>query len=338
MEIHVFTHTDLDGIASAAIYTKVLKSTGRNPDFRIHFTEPHKLATSLRKSINPMKPPQVVAIMDLGLNRDSASGVSSILRKLRGLDVSIEWYDHHVWDPSWISALSDIGVRLYLDRSTCAAGVVAQSLLRRVGVTDDEVRDCILELVDLTCSVDLWSWNHPLSPFVYRIVGTYRGSKGDAFRRLLIEEFGSCRFWRDDYSDRLQRVVDAELRGFERVLEKSRSFMLDSNAKAVFVVKSPGPPHTSLLASYLMSKFSAEAAIIARPDGSISLRSRRINVREIAVCMGGGGHNSASGARVEPPLLVRLLGVVLKPVRIWWLKKNIPKAVIECYKEASHTL
>ena len=332
MEVHIFTHADLDGIASAAIYIKVLKGMIENANFKVHFTEPHKLANSLKESINLDSPPQAIAIMDLGLNRDTAEKVVVVLKELKRSRVSIEWYDHHVWDPSWIDALRSIGVELYLDRSTCAAGVVANSLFKRKPIADDEVKACVLELVSLTCSVDLWLWEHPISPFIYRIVGAYRGSRGDAFRRMLIEELSSCRLWRDDYNDVLQRAVDAELRGFERELKKSRTLMLDRSVKAVFVVKDPGPPHTSLLASYLMSKLSADVAIIVRPDGSVSFRSRGTNVREIAVCMGGGGHNSASGARVEFPLLIRLLGAILKPIRVLWLKRVVPKVVIECYK------
>ncbi len=118
----IITHTDLDGVSSAAIILRVL---GVAPDeARILFAEPYNLHNVLKGVVDGINKDDLLVICDLSLNKDTYESIKPMLEALTKREALVEWYDHHVWDEEWVEGIRGAGVKLVIDRSTCAAGVV----------------------------------------------------------------------------------------------------------------------------------------------------------------------------------------------------------------------
>lgn len=310
VKIVVITHSDLDGIGATALY---LRGKGLRPsEVLIGFSKPHQIAEKLRRALK--EKPEAVAVIDLGLNKNVVDEVVDIIGSSNTV---VEWYDHHVWDKDWLRKLESINVKLYLDTSTCATGVVAKYL----GLNDE----FSLKLVGVVCAVDLWRWDNPLAPFMYRI-GGWVDEKQELLLRL-IAFFASGRLWDSSFNRIVEEHVNNELRNYKKVSRIVEVLDLP-NCRIVLMAKSwRGPPHRSLLAQYLIARYDADIAVILRPWGGISLRSRTVDVRKIAVELGGGGHPKASGAPLPGSWIRKLIAVFYPKILYGPVKKRLLEAV-----------
>ncbi len=306
----IVVHDDLDGVGAAALYIR-----GRSLSIRdvvVGFTKPHMLSKTLRKALGE-KPSRII-VADIGLNPGLVDEVVSMLKEAH---IQVEWFDHHVWNSEWIRKLEDIGVRIHIDTSTCATGVVAKYL----GL-DDEFST---RLVKTICAIDLWKWDYPLAPFMYR-VGMWVDEKSDRLTKLTLF-FASGRLWDESFNKIVEEFVNVELRNYskaDRIVE-----VIDvGGCRIVLAVKYwNGPPHRSLLAQYLLSRYNADIAVILRPWGGISLRSRRVDVRKIALALGGGGHPRASGAPLPASWIRRLLSRIYPKILYGPVKKRLVEVI-----------
>ena len=320
----VITHTDLDGIVAAAVYLR-LAGAKLGVDAVVHFAEPYKLHKVLSQidACNTTR----VAIIDLGPNTTNFGDVAEKLKELIRRDVVVEWYDHHRWYDEWINQLKDIGVHLYIDTSTCAAGVVAKYAVEELEAQSDEH---IKELVAATCAADLWRWDNPLATKLYRVVDRYKGRKGDAWKRKLVIGFSEGSLWWPELDEALEEYLKLEFEGFAKAL---RSVIVGDKAGCRFVVvlKHPGPPAASIIGNSLVDRYGADFVVIVRRGGSkgISLRSKVVNVREIAVKLGGGGHPRAAGAPLNMPWWARLIARIYPRYKLAYAAKLIEKVLGE---------
>jgi len=320
----VITHTDLDGIAAAAVYLR-LAGAKLGVNAVVHFTEPYKLYKVL-KQIDASATTRV-AIMDLSPNAVDFENIVEKLKELIGHGVIVEWYDHHRWCDEWVSQLKRVGVHLYIDTSTCATGVVAKYAVEELEAQLDEH---VKELVAATCAADLWRWDHPLSTKLYRVVDRYKGRKGDVWRRKLVIGFSEGSLWWPELDEALEEYLKLEFNGFTKAL---RSIIVGSKAGCRFVVvlKHPGPPAASIIGNSLVDRYNADFVVIVRRGGSkgLSLRSKAVNVREIAVKLGGGGHPRAAGAPLNMPWWARLLARIYPRYKLVYTAKLIERVLGE---------
>ncbi len=325
VRVYIFTHTDLDGVGAASVYLRRIKRKyGNTVEYSIQFVEPSSLHLALRNGLpSEFTDETIVGILDLGANK---STIYEIIKTLSMLpkNIVVEWFDHHKWEAEWINALDEIGVKVFIDTSTCGAGLVYNYSKDTLGVDED-----IGFFVEAVCSADLWRWDEWFSTYLYRVVGRFSGAKGDAWKRLLVEEFTQGRFWSDGLQLIVEDYVNKELEGYQRGLKNALLINIGGN-KIVFLVKEHGPPNNSLMASYLLSKLEADIAVIIREDGSISFRSRNKEVRTLAVCMNGGGHPLASGGRVYIPFYYRLVRVVSRSLYYKLLRNRVISSVRKC--------
>ncbi|WP_460123227.1 DHH family phosphoesterase [Stetteria hydrogenophila] len=313
----VVTHTDLDGVASAAVYLRI---AGLEPDeATVVFAEPYNLHEAVGGYAEYMEKGDVLAVMDLGVNRSVLDSLVSTVQDLLGRGVEVEWYDHHVWGPE-AERFKSMGVKLFVDRSTCATGVVAKYAPTVKGVEADGY---IRELVAAVCAADLWRWDHHLAPKLFRILGR-RGE--DEWRSRLLEKLYSGTLWDEEMQQKLEDYVNRELKGFSKILSTAKVKVGRSGCRVVVARKDEGPPSNSIVGSTLLYRFQADIAVIARPNGAISLRSRRVNVERIASMLGGGGHPRAAGARLRLPLHVRLLRILWPPLESSYVASAVLRA------------
>ncbi len=302
--VYIITHTDLDGVGSAAAILRTMDLVDGGAT--ILYAEPYNVDEKLDSISEYVEEGDRVVVADLGPNRDSFNKAVESIRDITGRGAEVEWYDHHVWSEDEEEALRRAGARLFIDKSTCATGVVARYATSLHGAEVDEV---LRELESIVCAADLWRWDHPMAPKLARIVGWNSDEERDEWRSRVAYKLAQGIFWDDEFEERLQDYVTKELSGYNKVM---RTIYVKESGKCrvAAAYKLRGPPANSFIGGMLQSRYQADIAVIIRPNGGVSLRSRSIDVQIIAKAMGGGGHPRAAGAKISFPLWVRLFNYI----------------------------
>ncbi|MEM0004181.1 MAG: DHHA1 domain-containing protein [Desulfurococcaceae archaeon] len=299
MVVAIITHTDMDGAGAAGMYLYL----SNNPEYRVFFTEPYLLHKALSKVTAAYY--DKVVITDIGINPGVYSRIIDYLSMLKRNNTSIIWFDHHVWENRWVTELTNLGAELYIDKSTCATGVVAK-YIKPTGINVDE--NFVQEVVNGVCSGDLWRFDHWLGPFYVRLV---RRRDNQAWRKLVVKTVASGKLWIPEFDEKILDHVERELILFSdkiQVVEKNTGNM------KIVVTESNEEVENSFIGAFLIGRYSADIAVIASSDGKLSFRSRNVDVRNIALKLGGGGHIYASGAKIDVPWWIRILSKVNKKV------------------------
>ena len=301
--LFVVTHTDLDGVGCAAAILRILS---RRPDeSTILFAEPYNLHDKLGDLRGEVTSGDLVVVCDLGVNTSTLDKLLDVLKQLSNAGGAIEWYDHHVWPEDAYKKVSSAGVRLVVDRETCATGVVVKHASKLHGVEPDEFLN---KLSSVVCSADLWVWDEHMASKLFRVLGRDEDEAPESVRRELIEIFFNGRLWDDRLNARLESYVNRELVNFNKVL---RTVVVGGDKVRIAVAyKRSGPPSNSLIGAALLSRFKADIAVIVRGNGAVSLRSRSFDVSILAQKLGGGGHPRAAGAKVGIPLILKLISLI----------------------------
>ncbi len=313
MRYIIVTHTDMDGVAAAAIY---IYYTASKPE-KIIFAEPYNIEKKLKKLRNVSV--EKIAIMDMGVNATNIHEVISIINELVSRGISIEWYDHHVWDQEWYNKLIEAGVKLFVDRSTCATGVVAKYYTPSRKDIDELF---VKELVAGVCAGDLWTFDHWRGPWYMRLI---RRSDSTNWRLHVLEKLSKGILWDSEFTENVIEKIDRELLSYNIIRDKIVQDTVDGIKIAV------APKHdgveTSFAAAYILGRLGADIACIVSKDGKMSLRSRRVNVREIAKLLGGGGHPRAAGAKIKIPLRVRVIDKFIEGTSERYVLKTIANTI-----------
>ncbi|MEM0293371.1 MAG: DHHA1 domain-containing protein [Saccharolobus sp.] len=311
MDFYAIVHNDFDGTASAAIYSRAVKSLPKT----VFFTEPNKLH-NLLKSLE-LRGVYNIIIADLGINASTFNEILKELKRLIDEGASIEWFDHHVWKEEWKEELKKIGVKVYHDMSTCGAGVVY-----KYKNSNDEFSK---QLASADCSVDIWLHNDPMGEKLRRIV---ESNKDYSWKNELIKTFYNGILWNENFDKMLEDILTKELEGYKKVMKSFKVLEIDGHKLAV-AIRWKGPPDISYAAQFIMSRTGASVFVSANGK-SISFRSNEIDVRQYAVKLGGGGHPLAAGAQLKVPLIYRLanrLGIKLPMLN--WVSNNVKKVIEE---------
>ncbi len=307
--LFIITHTDLDGIGSAA--AAVVASGRSSTDYTVLYAEPYNLHEVLRDIISHVEGGDLLVIADLGPNKDSFEESLSLLKSAAEKGVFIEWYDHHIWLESEIEAAKRAGVDIVVDRSTCATGVVAKYMPDKRGI---EPPSFLFELVKAVCAADLWVWDHPLAPKLFRVADSRYEEGKEAWRNKLVEKFVNGVMWDEELEKMLEEYVNLELENYSKILKTV--YVEGPPCRVVAVYKERGPPSNSIIGASLLSRFNSDIAVILRSNGGISLRSRNVDVQQVARELGGGGHPRAAGAKIKIGALSRITSLVLGKRRL----------------------
>jgi len=318
--LYIITHTDLDGIAAGASIVRLL---GRiDGGYTVVYAEPYNLDERLEQIIEYTGPGDLLVITDLGPNKTIYNKIASILSKIVARGVEVEWYDHHVWMDDEVKTLTDNGVRVIVDTSTCATGVVIHHLPK---IHDSNIDDYLIELEKIVCSADLWRWNHPHSPKLFRVAGRSEGNS--SWRNRLLDKLARGVLWDEELEERLQEYISRELEGFERI--QSTIHVIKGKCTIAAALKSNGPPSNSFIGGMLLGRYNSDIAVIIRGNGAISLRSRSVNVQRVASMLGGGGHPRASGAKINLPLWIKLVSRLYPKIVSWHVARVVYKTALK---------
>jgi oligoribonuclease NrnB/cAMP/cGMP phosphodiesterase (DHH superfamily) len=293
---YIITHTDMDGVGAAALYIYLF---GEKPA-KIYFTEPYLLYKTMRHILRRIKGRNIskIVLMDLGFNVATMNELIRYIREIRSRNIDIEWYDHHIWDQEWKKLLKNVGVKIYVDRSTCAVGIIAKYAPRRNKNVD---LNFIEELVKGVCAGDLWRFDHWRGPWFLRLV---KRRDDNNWRLHVLDEISKGNIWKEEFTEKVIERFDKELKSYN-IIDKTIVYK-DVNGIRIAVAKSIPEIENSFAAAYVMGRVDAEIAATVTNDGKVSLRSRSVNIREIAKIFGGGGHPRASGFKIKIPFTIRL--------------------------------
>ncbi|MGB9827769.1 MAG: DHH family phosphoesterase [Thermosphaera sp.] len=294
----LITHTDMDGAASAGLY---LYSTGIS-EYKVLYTEPYMMNEALKRVV--ADPPKKIAVFDIGVNPGVFSRVLEIITSLTAKGVEIEWFDHHVWEDEWAESLRQHGVNLFIDRETCGVGVVAKYALS--GKHDADL-DFLENLVNGVCGGDLWRFDHWLSPFYIRLV---RRRDPVSWKNIVVKTISSGIYWDKVFEEKVLEEFETELQELSELSVNMAFEVFEANGFKIGVVQVKEDVENSFLASLALSRAGLDVAVIVSRDGKLSLRSRDVNVRDLAVALNGGGHLRASGAKIQVPFTVKMLTAI----------------------------
>ncbi len=320
----IVTHNDLDGEAAAAAYLRIVNT--RPEEAHIEFAEPYELHLALQRAAQHVVSGGSVALMDLGFNAESTPKALNIIRDLVANGVRVEWYDHHIWSDEEAGLVRQAGAELYIDRSTCGAGVVIHYASKTRGLEPDEY---LLRLERAVCAADLWRWDDPMAPRLFRASSSYspNGSSTAKWRLAMIQYFYEGQMWNEAMELRLRSYLQAELASSTSELD-TVSVSSHGPCRAAAVLRTRDLPSDSIMGSILVSRYKASMGAMVKRRGlsrvSLSLRSRgSANVQVIAKALGGGGHPRAAGAAMNVPLIVYLLSYVYPRVLTAYVARRV---------------
>ncbi|MGC8568451.1 MAG: DHH family phosphoesterase [Nitrososphaeria archaeon] len=276
-------HTDLDGACSGAIAKRVL---GEN--IRIYFSGPRTLAESLSK----IRSCQMLGIVDIALNHNDADAVVEELRRIKESGCEVLWVDHHEWVDADVKKVSQLGIKLIIEKSPSAA-----SLLYRHLAPNDEISRKIAEIADdgdsNTNSLEL--------TLAYKV-----GAKTNADRKKLIEMLARGEFYNEEV-EKWKRAVMEEEKTIDKLSREARTLRTASGLSVAFVDLRRYRVIGSLLAKKLQMAGHNIVFILYADTGGVLYGDGSVDLLPIALKYNGGGHRNACGVNYKLNLIDRFM-------------------------------
>lgn len=283
----------LDGVTSAVITQRVL-GPGQ---VGVAYLRPGDLADALELLATRPGKGRKLLVADLSLQRDQFDAIVAACAALRTGGWTLEWRDHHhkQWEGLPLERL-----REHLDVLTVNADATESgaSLQQQALAPDDPFLKALAETVR---DRDLW-WNRTPDSETLEFALTDLGTKAFAEHYL---KRAPGPVVDADIAAAAQRERDGQQAVKQRLLDQARYF--GDGATKVGVVYGWLPKNTGL--HELLEDHGCQVAVNVRPNGKVSLRSRKPAAvcHRIAQKFDGGGHPNASGADLG-----------LKGGRFWW--------------------
>ncbi len=276
-------HTDLDGACAGAIARRVF---GEN--VRIYFSGPRTLADSLAK----IKGCQTLGIVDIALNHSDADVVVERLRRIRESGCEVLWVDHHEWADADIKKVSQLGIKLIVEKSPSAA-----SLFYRHLAPNDLISKKIAEIADdgdtNTNSLEL--------TLAYKV-----GARTNADRKKLIEMLARGEFYNEEV-EKWKRTLEEEEKTINKLSSEARTLKTASGLSVAFVDLRRYRIIGSLLAKKLQMAGHNIVFILYSDTGGVLYGDGSVDLLPLALKYNGGGHRNACGVNYRLNLIDRLM-------------------------------
>ena len=281
----IITHVDLDGVCSAAMAKRYLKS-----DPFVVFASPRRLEAVLRRT---REGHERIVITDLSLNHDISEAVAAEVQRLASSGSKVTWVDHHSWNPDDVEKLSKL-CELTVENSPSAA-----SLFFRKYMNDDEVSKKIAEIGD-----DADTNTNALPNTLAYKYGTWELKN----RLLLLDSFTRGEF-EGDFIKKWQEEVKLQEEDSERLVSQLSPLTSNTGKKYAVIDVRGRKAQGTYAAKLAAQKLDLDFAAVIYSCRSISFYRgiRDVNLLPLAERHGGGGHAYACGASLRPSLYERIL-------------------------------
>lgn len=246
-------------------------------------TEPRTLHQTIETLAAEIDEPEAVYFLDLC--PDSVEEVADDLAHIRGQAEYVGWYDHHQWEDEVADTVRLLGIDLVVGPSdrVCTADVTFSELN---GDFDDRWED----LVDVVRDHDLWIREDPRSD---DIADFSYWSEAREFIETITAHGADLP---DSTMAMLQERREEKQALVEIAIERAEYRDLDG----ITVGITYGRCSQNEVAEGLR-QHGADAAVVIKPSGGISLRGTETFQRCHAVArrLGGGGHPKAAGCKPD---------------------------------------
>ncbi|RQG93709.1 DHH family phosphoesterase [Natrarchaeobius oligotrophus] len=286
----IVTHTDADGLGSAALLVDHLQRAFDAAREEI-VVQPidYDGAYRFEHVVEDLQDAGVIEtpiyISDFNLDElDTLAGLETLAAD-QGCPIT--WFDHHQWSDDHLDALEDAGVVIEIDDDECATSLIA----RELGPFDDRIR----ELAECTKDIDLWIRDDPRSEFL----NVYASMVETPWQYIsVVLEHGP------DLPDGIQAEIDERLerdRELEQIAVENRSPTRTIEGYDVVCTYSRGG-RSSTIGNELVEEHPSDydVAIVMKTHGGIGIYSHSdrtgfVRCHEVAEWLGGGGHPTAAG-------------------------------------------
>jgi hypothetical protein len=284
----------LDGVGSAIV---TLRTLGAG-NVGVAYVHPGDMAEVLAAYSTVPAGGRRLLIADLSLQPDQYDAIVAACARLRSNGWRIEWRDHHhkQWEGLGLSRLRAQLEALEVNADATESGASLQQKALAPG-------DAFLRrLAETIRDRDLW-WNRTPDSETLEFALTQLGTKRFVAAYLAASPSDPV------VPPAIAAAAEAERRGQEAVLSRllGEARYHGEGATRVGLIYGWLPKNTGL--HELLADHGCQVAVNVRPNGKVSLRSRK----EAAVChliareFSGGGHPNASGADLG-----------LKGLGYWW--------------------
>ncbi len=283
----------LDGVTSAVITQRVLGAGAVG----VAYCQPSDVATALEVFATRPGDGRKLFVCDLSLQKPEFQRVVAACQKLKASGWVIEWRDHHhkQWEGLELAPLRAAVAVLDVNADATESGA---SMQQKALAPDDAFLKAFAETVR---DRDLW-WNKTPDSETLEFALTNLGPRDFAANLLSAKGPG---------------VIDAV---FQQAAQAERDAQQDAKHRLLDAASYHGPDTARVGIVYgwlpkntglheLLTEHGCHVAVNVRPNGKVSLRSRK----EIQVChtiaqaFDGGGHPNASGCDLG-----------LQGPRYWW--------------------
>ena len=280
--VHVIAHSDMDGIASAAIIARWASARGLKTSWDVVGVRGlyKVLVSRMREAVS--QPYRVAfVVVDMAPRHSDAYVYASLLRSE---NVQLVWVDHHEWPLEVKSYLERAGAKVYVERDD----VTAANVCRLLSCHDDPVMARLVELAryDDSCQPDpeglVERWRI--------VLRSLRPSDAAA----AVADLSRGEFW-PSWAEERYRDVEPSYRE-----QLSSTHVSLHEYEGVRVLVAVPPPMVSAcdleLSGLVRVGRGVDVAVIVYPK-SISIRTTGgYDANCIARALGGGGHRRAAGA------------------------------------------
>ncbi len=223
---------------------------------------------------------------DLGANEDDVDAYVEQFNRPNPILVR----DHHNMVPEAVEAADE-----YVhDPNKCASEIVLET-------DHPDAPDHLKELVGIARVRDLWLSDHPKFE-EYGIYGDAHFSLGDATFERLAAVYGAGILDLQGVGDEIRSQQQVKEAKIQYAVERAEFNEIESaNGKTVTVASAYGNVYSSEVGRRLYTEGyreqAADLVVIAKPGGSVSMRSHADFPYAFAVAnaLGGGGHDCAAG-------------------------------------------
>ncbi|RLE55191.1 MAG: hypothetical protein DRJ30_04085 [Candidatus Methanomethylicota archaeon] len=293
----ILTHSDMDGIASAAILIRYLK-LHRGLDYdeiKVLFVGPSTLLNALQLV---KKSNCGIYITDISINERHRRGIINELKRLKRNGNRIYWIDHHHWREETVKEIEKIIDWITVKKTPSAARIVYMALN-----SSDEVSGRIADYAD-----DIDSLTDRLEEsFTLRVL-----SFKNEWREKLLRKFSEGVIVNGEVREegvKIRRLIDREV---EKALKKAKIMWTKGKRKFAFIDLREAKLPKSWLARKVAEKYNLDFTMVLRKSNAISLyigskKNSEINLLPIAKHYGGGGHTFACGFKLKLSLKSKIL-------------------------------
>ncbi|MFW6447948.1 MAG: DHH family phosphoesterase [Halobacteriota archaeon] len=276
---------DADGLTAAAIVR------AHHGMATIVPTEPRAFDETLEDLVEALDTPEAVYLLDLCPD-DPA--IAEVLDRLAEVAGRVRWFDHHQWDPAVREAVEAAGVELSVGDSDGVA--TADVTLDNIG---GDLGSRWADLVAAVRDHDLWIREDPRSD---DLADFAHWSEPERFVEV-VSEHGA------DLPEAVLDELEARRVEKDALVEVALERAEYRELEGITVGITYGRCSQNEVAEGMRER-GADAAVVIKPGGGVSLRGtdafRRCH--EVAERLGGGGHPEAAGCK--PPVFDDLLDYV----------------------------